>query len=246
MKAGIYVHIPFCISRCHYCSFNSIPFDSSKARNYLKALYREIETCEHDIEPSSLYVGGGTPTVLPEDDILSLLRIIKKKFHLPPETEATLEANPGTIDKINLAKIRDAGINRVSLGVQSFNPKELRMMGRAHSREDVYSSISKLKDAGFDNLSIDLIISLPGQGLDDLTVSLDEATQLGVQHISAYDLSIDEGTLFYSETKAGKLIPPPEMLQVEMYLKAVESLEKSGFRRYEISNFALARLRMHA
>lgn len=239
MKAGLYVHIPFCISRCRYCSFNSIPFDIAAAGNYLKALYREIESCEHDIKPSSLYIGGGTPTVLPEADILSLLRLIQNKFHLPPVTEATLEANPGTLDKIGLARIRDAGINRVSLGVQSFNPSELRMMGRAHSREDVYSSMTKLKNAGFDNISVDLIISLPGQSMDDLTASLDEAARLGVQHISAYDLSIDEGTLFYSEAKAGRLALPPDTLQAEMYLKAVELLEKSGFKRYEISNFAL-------
>jgi len=239
MKAGIYVHIPFCISRCRYCSFNSVPFDSAKADNYLKALYREIESCEREIAPSSLYIGGGTPTVLPEEDILSLLRIIQNKFHLQPVTEATLEANPGTLDQIDLAKIRDAGFNRVSLGVQSFNPAELRMMGRAHSREDVYRSVNKLKYAGFDNISVDLIISLPGQSMDDLAASLDEAIRLGVQHISAYDLSIDEGTRFYTEAKAGRLDLPPETLQAEMYLKTVETLEKSGYKRYEISNFAL-------
>jgi len=238
MKAGIYIHIPFCISRCRYCSFNSIPFESATADNYLKALYREIESCEYEITPLSLYIGGGTPTVLPEEGILSILRIIQNKFHLLPDTEVTLEANPGTLDKIDLAKMKDTGVNRVSLGVQSFNPAELRMMGRAHSREDVYNSVNKLKAAGFNNISIDLIISLPGQSMDDLTASLDEAVRLGVQHISAYDLSIEEGTLFYTEAKAGRLALPPETLQAEMYLNTVETLEKSGLKRYEISNFA--------
>jgi oxygen-independent coproporphyrinogen-3 oxidase len=239
MKAGLYIHIPFCISRCSYCSFNSIPFNSVKAQKYISALTGEIEACENDVEPSSLYIGGGTPTVLPEMDILSLLKQVNNKFNLSPETEATMEANPGTLNKIDLARIKDSGINRVSLGVQSFKPAELRMLGRAHSREDIYNSVKKLKEAGFDNISVDLITSLPGQSIDDLTFSLDEAIGLGVQHISAYELSIEEGTRFCSEARAGRLVLPPESLQVEMYLKTAEILENSGFKRYEISNFAL-------
>lgn len=238
MKTGIYVHIPFCLKKCHYCSFNSVPYNRKTAEEYVSALTREIESCRERIEPLSLYIGGGTPTVLPWDGLSSLLNLLFKKFEILEGTEATLEANPGTLGGIDLGGLLRLGINRVSLGAQSFDPEELKMLGRLHGPEKVPESVNRLKGAGFGNIGIDLIYSLPGQDLASWKRSLERALELETQHISLYDLSIEEGTALYTEFKAGRLVSPPEPVQVEMYLLAVEMLQKAGFKRYEISNFA--------
>lgn len=238
MKTGIYVHIPFCLKKCRYCSFNSIPFKKKTAEEYIAALKREIESCQERIVPISLYIGGGTPTVLPWAELSSLLSLLFKKFKIPEGTEATLEANPGTLGGMDLGGLLRLGINRVSLGAQSFDPKELKMLGRLHGPEEVAGSVRRLKGAGFGNIGIDLIYSLPGQDMVSWKRSLERALELDTQHISLYDLSVEEGTALYAEFKAGRLASPPEPVQVEMYLLAVEMLQKAGFERYEISNFA--------
>ncbi len=252
MKAGIYVHIPFCLKKCHYCSFNSIPYNRKTAEGYVTALKQEIVSCVHphprpsplkgegikELEPISLYVGGGTPTVLPWEGLSSLLDLLFEKFKIQEGTEATLEANPGTLGGIDLGGLLRLGINRVSLGAQSFDPAELKMLGRLHGPEEVAGSVRRLKEAGCRNIGIDLIYSLPGQDIASWKRSLERALELDTQHISLYGLSIEEGTALYAEFKAGRLVSPPEPVQVDMYLLAVEMLEKAGFKRYEISNFA--------
>jgi len=239
MRAGLYVHIPFCIRKCHYCSFNSIPYEVSAARRYASALVSEIDGCTHRVQPSSLYIGGGTPTVLPAESLYGLLRTTGNRFELPPGIEATLEANPGTLAGIDFGGLMALGVNRVSLGAQSFNPSELAMLGRLHGPEEVERAVTRLKSSGISNISLDLMYSLPGQDMGFWLESLRRAVGLGVQHLSLYDLSLDVGTMLYSEVKSGRLALPPEPMQVDMYLLAVETLEKAGFARYEISNFAL-------
>ncbi|HLB24834.1 MAG TPA: radical SAM family heme chaperone HemW [Nitrospirota bacterium] len=238
MDAGIYVHVPFCVRKCHYCSFNSVPYSKNIAEEYLHALLAEIERFEQDVRPVSLYIGGGTPTVLPQDVLLRLIRAVYAKFSIKEGTEATLEANPGTLDNMDLAELGDAGINRVSLGVQSFDPAELSMLGRLHGRGEVDKSVDRCRSAGIGNVSLDLIYSLPGQDPGKWSESLRHAVSLSPEHISLYDLSVEAGTKLHAEVKAGRLALPPETKSAEMYLHAVEFLEERGFRRYEISNFA--------
>ncbi|HEY3346418.1 MAG TPA: radical SAM family heme chaperone HemW [Nitrospirota bacterium] len=239
MRAGVYLHIPFCLRKCHYCSFNSIPYDEKTAERYAGAIRAEIASSRIAFEAATLYIGGGTPTVLPQDTLLSIVRAARDKFKIKQGIEATIEANPGTVGGLDIPAIVEAGINRVSLGVQSFNPAEQKLMGRAHGVQEVESSFARLREGGIDNISLDLIYSLPGQDIASWRASLGRAADLKPSHISLYDLSIDEGTVFYSEFKAGRIMPPPEEVQVDMYLQAVEFLESEGYIRYEISNFAL-------
>jgi oxygen-independent coproporphyrinogen III oxidase len=239
MGAGIYLHIPFCLRKCHYCSFNSIPYDGKTAERYAGAIRAEIASGSKAFEAATLYIGGGTPTVLPQDTLISIIRAAHDKFKIKQGIEATIEANPGTVWGLDIPALADAGINRVSLGAQSFNPAELKVMGRAHGVQEVEASFARLREGGIDNVSLDLIYSLPGQDMFSWRASLERAVGLKPSHISLYDLSIDEGTTFYSEFKAGRIMLPPEEVQVDMYLHAVEFLESEGYRRYEISNFAL-------
>ena len=235
MRAGIYVHIPFCLGKCRYCSFNSIPYEAGLARHYLDSLKKETEGRLEGVEPTSIYIGGGTPTVLPEERLFGLLDVLR-----PEEgVEWTIEANPGTLAGLDMKRLRGLGVGRVSVGAQSFDPGLLRMLGRRHGPEDVAESVGRLGEAGFKNISVDLMYSLPGQTMGSWSDSLEAALALGVGHISIYDLTLEEGTPLHALVKSGRLTPPPETMQVEMYLMAVDILEKAGFVRYEISNFAL-------
>ncbi|MBI5189997.1 MAG: radical SAM family heme chaperone HemW [Nitrospirae bacterium] len=249
MRAGIYVHIPFCPGKCRYCSFNSVPYDDQAAKLYVDALVREIETCPVDVEPSIIYIGGGTPTTLPADGLASVIGAINGRFGLwneptghksgdivPPEF--TIEANPGTVSGLDVKALTALGVNRVSLGAQSFSPSELAMLGRLHGPADVAHAAGTLRRGGITNISLDLIYSLPGQDMRSWKESLAQTVDLNPEHISMYDLTLEEGTPLYSEVRAGRLVMPPEPVQVEMYLCAVDFLETAGYRRYEISNFA--------
>lgn len=237
MKAGIYVHIPFCVRKCHYCSFNSIPYEKETSIKYLDALSLEISSSPV-VEATSIYVGGGTPTVLPARGLYSLIDTLRERFKAGGSVEFTLEANPGTLEGLDFSAIRSGGVNRISLGVQSFDPTELRALGRVHGASDVGRSVRKVLAAGIDNINLDLIYSLPGQDMGSWRRSLEEAVSLGPAHISLYDLSLEAGTHLYSEFKAGRVVLPPETVQVDMYLHAVDYLFKAGYLRYEISNFA--------
>ena len=237
MKAGLYFHIPFCVHKCRYCSFNSIPYNRKLAGKYVSALLKEMNL-RGEIEPSSVYIGGGTPTVLPMESLRIVLEGVKEHFNPAAGTEITVEANPGTFGGIDFAALKALGVNRVSLGAQSFNPEELAALGRIHGPGEITRAVDALREAGIADVGLDLIHSLPGQGLRQWEKSLDEAIRLSPQHISLYDLSIEEGTEFYTMNKAGLMTLPPEEMQVEMYLVAVNRLEEAGYERYEISNFA--------
>ncbi len=239
MRAGIYVHIPFCIKKCHYCSFNSVPYDKKTSLRYLSALHKEINGHVEEVEPTSLYIGGGTPTVLPGDGLFDLIGFVRERFGIPRGMEATVEANPGTLDGLDIKRLLGQGINRISLGAQSFNPAELKMLGRLHGPEEVGRAVKRLRSGGVLNIGLDLMYSLPGQDLAGWSQNLRHALELLPQHLSLYDLTLEEDTPLYSEVKAGRLTLPPEPVQVEMYLLALDIIEKAGYVRYEISNFAL-------
>ncbi len=237
MKAGLYFHIPFCIRKCRYCSFNSIPYDKEPAGKYVSALLKEMNL-RGGIEPSSVYFGGGTPTVLPMESLRIILEGVREHFNPAPGTEMTIEANPGTLGGVDFAALGGLGVNRVSLGAQSFNPEELAALGRIHGPGEIIRAVDTLREAGIANIGLDLIYSLPGQDMCQWEKSLDEATKLSPEHISLYGLSIEEGTEFHAMEKAGRIALPPEDAQAEMYLYAVNRLEEAGYGRYEISNFA--------
>jgi oxygen-independent coproporphyrinogen III oxidase len=238
MGAGLYFHVPFCVRKCRYCSFNSIPFDKKTAEKYIDALLKEMEMRARGIRASSVYIGGGTPTVLPMESLRLLLQGIKKVFGPSPGTETTIEANPGALEAIDFPELISLGVNRVSLGAQSFDPYELAMLGRIHGPGEIERSVAGLRNAGINNIGLDLIYSLPGQDIHKWRESIAKAVSLSPEHLSLYDLSVEEGTEFHALQKAGSLTLPPEPAQVEMYLSAVEYLEESGYKRYEISNFS--------
>jgi len=236
--AGLYVHIPFCLKKCRYCSFNSIPYDKAVALRYINAVIVESGRIDASLQPETLYIGGGTPTVLPQAGLFALLDAVRQRLKPSPETEATIEANPAALGGLDLGSLRGQGINRVSLGAQSFDRAELDMLGRLHGPDDIAASVMHLRVAGFVNINLDLIYALPGQDMGRWLGNLNRAIGLSPEHISIYDLSFEEGTPFHREYMAGRLAKPPEDLQAEMYLAAVDTLEGSGYKRYEVSNFA--------
>lgn len=239
MAPGIYIHIPFCTGRCFYCSFNSIRYDDATASRYVDAVSSEFLSRPPKGQCDSLYIGGGTPTTIAVDRLASLVESVYESLVISPGAEVTVEANPGGLAGYDAGMLISAGVNRFSIGAQSFDPGELRMLGRRHGPEDIGSAVRSLRAAGADNLSLDLIYALPGQDIKGWGRNIDKAIGLGPEHISLYDLSVDEGTPLFLEVASGRLRKPPEELQSEMYLHAVELLEKAGYVRYEISNFAL-------
>lgn len=238
---GIYVHIPFCLSKCAYCDFYSfVPSGEEIMERYVNALllhmqnYRESAaeyTCD------TVYIGGGTPTTLPTELLMKLVRGIKKNFNLTREPEFTIEANPATVTPDMLKKLRRAGVNRISFGLQTGNNLELKMLSRRHNREDFERSYRMAREAGFDNISVDLMFGIPGQTMDSLMRNLRYASKLRVDHISLYDLKLEAGTPLFVNRE--NFVFPDEDTEADMYLRAVEFLNSEGYPQYEISNFSL-------
>lgn len=239
--AGIYIHIPFCVRKCPYCSFTSFTYKKIPEEEYINAILKEIETrCrETDIpDIGTVYFGGGTPSLISPGGISAILSAIAENFKLTnPET--TIEANPGTVDIERLMGYRNAGINRLSIGVQSFNDRLLVNLGRSHSRKEALNAFESARKAGFDNISIDLIHSIAGESLQDWKDDLTETVSLHPEHISAYNLTIEEGTPFHHSQEKGLLVLPPEEEQAEMLLTAIEILCIAGYEHYEVSNYAI-------
>jgi len=239
-KIGLYIHIPFCIKKCPYCDFNSIVFGNYfRIKNYFKALEKDIALTGNtlnDFSVKTIYLGGGTPSVVKIEDIAGLLKTIYKQFRLAPNPEITIEANPASVDIVKLKGYKKAGINRISIGVQSFNNKFLKVLGRAHNSTQAYNTLTLAKKAGFKKLSVDLIYGLPGQTLKDWKEEIENFLKTDIGHISFYDLKIEKGTLFYRKKKEFKL--PDNDLQALMYKHACKKLVRSGYRHYEISSFA--------
>ena len=235
----LYAHIPFCVRKCGYCDFLSGTAEESTREAYLLALAREIRRAGQDAEGCravSVFFGGGTPTVLTGGQLSRLLSEIKKSFRLAGDCEITLEANPGTLDPEKLRLCREAGFNRISIGCQSADNRELRRLGRIHTWEEFLEGFRQAREAGFSNINVDLMSGIPGQTLVSWETSLRKTAELGPEHISAYSLILEEGTPFYKNRE--KLDLPDEDTERRMYERTGEILEEYGCRQYEISNYA--------
>ena len=239
--AAAYIHIPFCVSKCHYCEFNSYPGMESIFAEYTQALITEIENIPR-LSPAkpleTVYFGGGTPTLLPADYLLDILRLFARHSDLLMMSRSLSRPIPGRSDEARLVPLGNGGFNRISIGVQSFDDEFLAKIGRAHSCEQAMEAYTAARRAGFDNIGIDLIFALPGQTLDHWRVTLDTAIALGSEHVSLYELTIEEGTRFAEMCAQGKLDLPDEDTQIEMYEMAISKLTEAGFEHYEVSNFA--------
>lgn len=234
---GLYIHIPFCVQKCKYCDFVSFPDSESYHDKYIEALICEAENYSGS-EFDSVFIGGGTPTVLGEHLLERLLAAINEKFRLSADCEFSVEANPKTLTAEKLGILQNGGVNRLSIGVQSFNDDELRRLGRIHSAKDAYNTVYMAKEYGFDNINIDLMSALPEQTGEKLMYSLKTAVELEPAHISCYSLILEDGTPFAAEYDSGKLIVPDEDTDRMMYRDTCEYLKRCGYNRYEISNFA--------
>ncbi len=245
----LYIHIPFCVKKCRYCDFLSAPAEEKIQRAYVDALLWEIAEYEEpeDQEVVTVFFGGGTPSVLPGEEIGRILSALKEKFVFAEDAEISLEANPGTVDAEKLSSYREAGINRLSLGLQSADEKELRVLGRIHTYEMFLESVNLARNAGFSNLNVDLMSALPGQTAASWEETLKKVIALHPEHISAYSLIIEEGTPFYEEyakdVKRRDLGEKPEFLPSEeeerfLYQRTKELLSEAGYEQYEISNYA--------
>jgi len=237
--AGIYLHIPFCRKRCHYCDFFKSTDLSQKAR-LLNGLRKELETRASELaseEINTIYLGGGTPSVLLIDELKEILQTIHLNYRISPEAEITMEANPDDLNQAILSALREIGFNRLSMGVQSFSESDLKLMNRRHGVMQAIQSIKWAKKAGFSNISIDLIYGLPNQTLEEWERNIRIAVELDVQHISAYNLTYHEGTVFYDRLKKGILKELPDELSLQQFEMLISILKDAGFEHYEISNF---------
>ena len=249
---GIYIHIPFCWQKCFYCDFPSFAGREKKIDKYLQALEQEfallrqrlyqkdnVRDTESKFAPRTIYIGGGTPTALNAHQLKKLLEIVQKYVTVAKAEEFTVEMNPGTVDREKLLLLQQAGVNRLSVGVQSFDDHCLQKIGRIHTAQDAVNTIELAHNLGFDNISLDLIYGLPQQDREILTKSVERALTLPVQHISIYGLQLEEGTAFHRMADMGKLQLPTDELVEAMYDYIVEKLPEAGYQRYEISNYAL-------
>ena len=232
-----YVHIPFCTQICYYCDFSKVFIKNQPVDSYLEHLIEEYDS--YDIKKlRTLYIGGGTPTALSARQLAFLLEKLTDKLDLSYLEELTIEANPGDLDQEKIAVLKDSPVNRVSLGVQTFNDRMLKQIGRSHSEKDIYENIANLKKAGFDNISIDLIYALPKQTMEDVKINVVKAIALDIPHMSLYSLILENHTVFMNRMRRGKLPLPKEDLEAEMFDYIIAELEKAGFEHYEISNFS--------
>jgi oxygen-independent coproporphyrinogen-3 oxidase len=227
----LYVHIPFCAAKCHYCAFYSEAGSADKMTDYVDAVLRELERFTLQLAPKTIFFGGGTPSLLP----VSLMRRILER--IPRASEWTVECNPSTVSTEKARLFREFGVNRISLGVQALDDELLDVIGRVHSVAAAVGSYGKLRDAGFDNINLDLMFGLPGQTMDHWRNTLEKAIALQPEHISTYCLILEEDTHFWSLLQKG-LIKPDEELELAMYQTGMEALDAAGYRQYEISNFA--------
>jgi putative oxygen-independent coproporphyrinogen III oxidase len=241
--AGIYIHIPFCATRCHYCNFATGGYEADLAARYTAAVREEIERADVSAHPAmrrvdTIYFGGGTPTTLTVGQISSLIDACRNAFDVAPDSEITAEANPGSISQNYLEELRLAGVNRLSFGAQSFDEGELRMIGRTHSAEDARAAIRTARAAGFANLSLDLIAGLPEQKMETWRRNLEEVFALSPDHVSVYMLELYKDAPLLHRINRGELRAIDDELTVEMYFALMDEAERRGFEHYEISNWA--------
>lgn len=236
---SIYVHIPFCARRCAYCDFNTYAWRGDIVRDTLDAIRRHIECVEAEgVVVPTIFFGGGTPTFPDPELIVRLLDAIRRRFHVLPDAEISIEANPGTVDRSRFAVLHQAGFNRLSIGVQAFDDQLLRVLGRLHSAQEAVRSYEAARAAGFENVNLDLMFALPGQTVQQWQHTLRTAIRLQPEHLSCYALTIEPNTPFYSLHQRGQLPLPDEETDLCMYQYALRALTRAGYEHYEISNFA--------
>jgi len=239
---ALYIHIPFCIKKCTYCDFCSIPVPSKTIiNNYINGVIREIKSYYPHIKQykiDTVYFGGGTPSSINPSHINRILKAIRESKQLEDHAEITLEVNPGTVSKSNLETYRSLGINRLSIGAQSFIDNELALLGRIHTVDDIHKAYTWSRSAGFNNISLDLIYGLPGQKMHSLTYSLEEIIALSPEHISTYSLTIEKSTPIFKQVLSGSIPDINNTLQAKMFTAIMNRLKKSSYTHYEISNFS--------
>ena len=248
VKLGIYVHIPFCKVRCSYCDFNTYAGLEALMPAYVQALCGEIlqvsQAAEQAglsrLEATTVFFGGGTPSLLPPQHLAKILGELRRAFALTDDCEISLEANPGTADAGHLRALRDLGVNRLSFGVQSAQPDELRLLDRLHTFEQAVEAVAWARQAGFDNLNLDLIYGIMGQTLAGWQETLHHAIDLAPEHLSLYALTLEPGTPMQERIDTGKLAAPDPDVAADMYEWSRDELERTGYRHYEISNWARA------
>ncbi len=240
--AGIYIHIPFCIQRCSYCDFyREIGSDSKKIDAFVQALIHEIELRKDDLDGESIqtvYFGGGTPSVLNYDQFRLIFDVLHQYFTICSNAEITLEANPDDLTEAYLDSLSPLPINRLSIGIQTFNDKHLRELNRRHNATQAYAAVANARKYGFKNISIDLIYALPGQDMIDWEEQLDAALHLGVEHISTYGLTYEEGTALWHHRNEGKIQETEDITAIAMFNHLREKMKENGYEAYEISNYA--------
>lgn len=243
MFSRLYVHIPWCLAKCSYCNFYSQQLQQEELEQTCDLLIQELELAATEVKEfqplSSIYFGGGTPSLLSPDQVARLLAASARLFGHAKGAEITLEANPGTVSSSNLQGFAAAGVNRLSIGAQSFNDQMLRLLGRPHSRQDIIQAMQMARQAGFGSVGLDLICGLPGQQLLDWQDDLQQAVQQKPEHLSIYCLTIEEGTALHHQVAAGKLALPDDDLAATMLLEADSFLTENGYNHYEIANYAL-------
>ncbi|WP_462427396.1 radical SAM family heme chaperone HemW [Fusobacterium varium] len=234
MVDGIYIHIPFCLNKCNYCDFLSFKSDKESRKKYVDYLLKEI-----DLYPpykyNTVYFGGGTPSLLDLEDIERIL----EKLDIKEGAEVTLEVNPKTVDYDKLVQLKKIGINRLSIGIQSFDEKYLRILGRMHSSEEGIETYYNARKAGFENISLDLMFSLPGQSIKEVENDLKKLLNMKPEHFSIYSLIWEEGTVFFEKLKKGLLRETENEIEADMFEKIIDTAEEAGYIHYEISNFSL-------
>ncbi|MGL4780925.1 MAG: radical SAM family heme chaperone HemW [Bacteroidales bacterium] len=237
--SGIYIHIPFCKRRCHYCDFYSSTNESVK-QTYTEAICHEMNLRKSDLyhTPQTIYFGGGTPSQLNSDEVRAIFRELNSNFDLSHCEEITFEMNPDDINGEYLSLLKEVGVNRISMGIQSFNDDLLKRINRRHDAQQAIDAVHLAQSMGFDNISIDLMYGLPGQDMDDWNRSLDIALSLNVKHISSYHLTYEEGTVLYKLLKEGKIHETQEELSLLFFQTLIDRLTEAGYEQYEISNFA--------
>ena len=247
----LYVHIPFCVRKCAYCDFLSAPADTQERTLYIDALTEEIRARKNDFNAyrvSTIFLGGGTPSILEGDDSARIFRALQENFDISDDAEITMEVNPGTVTEEKATSWRKSGVNRLSIGLQSADDRELKMLGRIHTYREFLDTWKIVREAGFENVNVDLISAIPGQNLRSWSETLRKAADLGPEHISAYSLIVEEGTPFYErygdgsgedEDKGNHLPPlPDEDTEREIYKATEKILAEYGYHRYEISNYS--------
>ncbi len=241
-KVSLYIHFPFCLKKCLYCSFNSVAESHLPVEEYAATLIREMELCSANLGSpvlaQTLYFGGGTPSLMAPVLVGRIIDSAARFFNLAADAEITIEANPGSLTRETLSGYRACGINRLSLGVQSFNDAFLQRLGRVHNSEQAVEAFVEARGAGFMNIGVDLINSLPGQTLQLWEDDLRTAVDLQPEHLSVYGLSVEDGTPFADMEKKGELLLPGEEEAAVMFEKTSQILNNSGFEQYEIANFA--------